>query len=134
MLFHSPDAPAPIRMQGAFVSEAELNRLILFWRSQSAGPAPAPSVETSPVESLAAAGPLKQAPLWDDIQAESEEGVDPLFDEAVKVVRGMRRASISLLQRRMRIGYTRSARLVDLLEERGIIGPAKEGAQARAGA
>ena len=131
MLFHSPDAPAPIRMQGAFVSEAELNRLILFWRSQSAGPAQAPAVEASPAEGPAPAGPLKQAPLWDDPQAEAEEGVDPLFDEAVKVVRGMRRASISLLQRRMRIGYTRSARLVDVLEERGIIGPSKEGAQAR---
>jgi len=131
MLFHSPASPAPIRLQGAFVSEAELNRLILFWRSQSAGPAPAPAVEAAPAEGPAPAGPLKQAPLWDDIQAEAEEGVDPLYDEAVKVVRGMRRASISLLQRRMRIGYTRSARLVDLLEERGIIGPSKEGAQAR---
>jgi S-DNA-T family DNA segregation ATPase FtsK/SpoIIIE len=131
MLFHSPDTPAPIRMQGAFVSEAELNRLILFWRSQSASPAPAPTDEAAPAEGPAPAGPLKQAPLWDDMQAEAEEGVDPLFDEAVKVVRGMRRASISLLQRRMRIGYTRSARLVDMLEERRIIGPAKEGSHAR---
>ncbi len=133
MLFHSPDAPAPIRMQGAFVSEAELNRLILFWRSQSAGPTPAPvpAAEAVPAGGPPLAGPLKQAPLWDDPQAEADEGVDPLFDEAVKVVRGMRRASISLLQRRMRIGYTRSARLVDMLEERRIIGPAKEGSQAR---
>ncbi len=132
MLFHSPDAPAPIRMQGAFVSEAELNRLILFWRSQTASPAPVPAgggaaATASPLPS----GPLKQAPLWDEMEAEGEEGVDELFDEAVKVVRGMRRASISLLQRRLRIGYTRSARLVDQLEERGIIGPAKEGSQAR---
>jgi S-DNA-T family DNA segregation ATPase FtsK/SpoIIIE len=131
MLFHSPDAPAPIRMQGAFVSEAELNRLILFWRSQSAGPLPAPAVEAVPAEGPTPAGPLKQAPLWDDLQAEPDDGVDPLYDEAVKVVRGMRRASISLLQRRMRIGYTRSARLVDLLQERGVIGPSKEGSQAR---
>jgi S-DNA-T family DNA segregation ATPase FtsK/SpoIIIE len=132
MLFHSPDAPAPIRMQGAFVSEAELNRLILFWRSQTAAPAPAaapvPTTGASPVP----AGPLKQAPLWEEMEGEAaEEGVDELFDEAVKVVRGMRRASISLLQRRLRIGYTRSARLVDQLEGRGIIGPAKEGSQAR---
>jgi DNA segregation ATPase FtsK/SpoIIIE, S-DNA-T family len=131
MLFHSPDAPAPIRMQGAFVSEAELNRLILFWRSQTASPAPAPAAGMTAAPSPLPAGPLKQAPLWDEMEAESEEGVDELFDEAVKVVRGMRRASISLLQRRLRIGYTRSARLVDQLEERGIIGPAKEGSQAR---
>ncbi|MCX6070238.1 MAG: DNA translocase FtsK [Chloroflexi bacterium] len=131
MLFHSPDSPAPIRMQGAFVSEAELNRLILFWRSQTVSPAPAPAVGVAAGASPLAAGPLKQAPLWDEMEAEGEEGVDKLFDEAVKVVRGMRRASISLLQRRLRIGYTRSARLVDQLEERGMIGPAKEGSQAR---
>ena len=131
MLFHSPDAPAPIRMQGAFVSEAELNRLILFWRSQTAGPTPAAAVEAVPPEGTAPAGPLKQAPLWDEMESEAEASVDPLFDEAVKVVRGMRRASISLLQRRLRIGYTRSARLVDMLEERGIVGPSKEGSQAR---
>jgi S-DNA-T family DNA segregation ATPase FtsK/SpoIIIE len=131
MLFHSPDSPAPIRMQGAFVSEAELNRLILFWRSQTASPAPAPATGAAAAAGPLPAGPLKQAPLWDEMEAEGEEGVDELFDEAVKVVRGMRRASISLLQRRLRIGYTRSARLVDQLEERGIIGPAKEGSQAR---
>jgi len=131
MLFHSPDSPAPIRMQGAFVSEAELNRLILFWRSQAVGPSTPAPVGGPTAERPAPGVPLKQAPLWDEPEAESEEGVDPLFDEAVKVVRGMRRASISLLQRRLRIGYTRSARLVDMLEERRIIGPAKEGSQAR---
>ena len=131
MLFHSPDAPAPIRMQGAFVSEAELNRLILFWRGQAVGPSTPAPVGGQAAERPMPGVPLKQAPLWDEIEAEAEEGVDPLFDEAVRVVRGMRRASISLLQRRLRIGYTRSARLVDMLEERRIIGPAKEGSQAR---
>jgi S-DNA-T family DNA segregation ATPase FtsK/SpoIIIE len=131
MLFHSPDAPAPIRMQGAFVSEAELNRLILFWRAQAVGPSAPAAVGGPAAGRPAPGGPLKQAPLWDELEAEAEEGVDPLYDEAVRVVRGMRRASISLLQRRLRIGYTRSARLVDMLEERRIIGPAKEGSQAR---
>ncbi len=56
---------------------------------------------------------------------------DPLFDQAVEIVRRMRRASISLLQRRLRIGYTRSARLVDQLEEKGVVGPAQSGSQAR---
>ena len=60
-----------------------------------------------------------------------EEGADVLFDEAVAIVRAMRRASISLLQRRMRIGYTRAARLIDQLEEHGIIGPATGGSQPR---
>ncbi|MBM3120985.1 MAG: DNA translocase FtsK, partial [Chloroflexi bacterium] len=132
MLFHSPDAPAPLRMQGAYVSEAELNRLILHWRSQAVGPSsPAPTAGPASERPSLGGAPLKQAPLWDEMEAEPEDGIDPLYDEAVKVVRGMRRASISLLQRRMRIGYTRSARLVDLLQERGIIGPAKDGSQAR---
>jgi S-DNA-T family DNA segregation ATPase FtsK/SpoIIIE len=130
MLFQSPDAPAPVRMQGAFVSETELTRLILHWRSQ-VSPVPEPVGPGMTAERIPAGTPLKQAPLWDDMEAESEDGVDPIFDEAVEVVRQMRRASISLLQRRLRIGYTRSARLVDMLEERGIIGPAKEGSQAR---
>ena len=59
------------------------------------------------------------------------EGEDDLYEEAIRVVREMRKASITLLQRRLRIGYTRSARLIDLLEEKGIVGPAKSGAQQR---
>jgi len=130
MLFQSPDAAAPVRMQGAYVSEVELNRLILFWRA-------AGGIAETPISLPLGAGlpsgvPLKQAPLWEEMEQDkgSEEG-DPLYPEAVSIVRGMRRASISLLQRRMRIGYTRAARLVDQLEANGIIGPAKEGSQAR---
>ncbi len=130
MLFQSPDSPAPVRMQGAFVSEPELSRLIGFWKdaaTEQLASAPAIASQAPPIPAGAL---LKQAPLWEELAAEDED-LDPLFDEAVSIVRGMRRASISLLQRRMRIGYTRSARLVDQLEERGIIGPAKEGSQAR---
>ena len=68
--------------------------------------------------------------MWEAEQS-ADEDLDPLYDEAVAIVREMRRASISLLQRRLRIGYTRSARIVDHLEERGIIGPAKSGSKAR---
>jgi S-DNA-T family DNA segregation ATPase FtsK/SpoIIIE len=60
-------------------------------------------------------------PLWDDIDA--EENVDPLFDEAVDLARRQGRASISMLQRRLRIGYTRAARLVEAMEAKGIVGP-----------
>ncbi len=129
MLFQSPDASTPIRMQGAFVSEAELARLIRYWKNASlGGEATQPSEissETIPIDAA-----LEQAPLWDE-EAEGDEGLDPLFDEAVQIVREMRRASISLLQRRLRIGYTRSARLVDQLEAKGIIGPAQSGSQPR---
>jgi S-DNA-T family DNA segregation ATPase FtsK/SpoIIIE len=129
MLFQSPDASAPIRMQGAFVSEAELARLIRYWKNSAlGGEATQPSeisAETIPMDAT-----LEQAPLWDE-EAGGEEELDPLFDEAVQIVREMRRASISLLQRRLRIGYTRSARLVDQLEAKGIIGPAQSGSQPR---
>ena len=130
MLFQAPDAPAPIRMQGAYVSEAELGRLVRFWITAGlGGEATQPSrthIEQAPPQGI----PLKQAPLWEE-GAEQDDDLDPVFDEAVEIVREMRRASISLLQRRLRIGYTRAARLVDQLEERGIIGPAQSGSQPR---
>jgi len=128
MLFQAPDAPAPIRMQGAFVSEPELGRLVRFWITAGLG-GEATQPAQAPAEALPS-GPLKQVPLWEDGTA-SDEDLDPVFDEAVQIVREMRRASISLLQRRLRIGYTRSARLVDQLEEQGIIGPAQSGSQPR---
>ncbi|MBM2842238.1 MAG: segregation ATPase FtsK/SpoIIIE, family, partial [Anaerolineales bacterium] len=68
--------------------------------------------------------------LWEE-EGSEDDGTDPLFDEAVEIVRRMHRASISLMQRRLRIGYTRSARLMDQLEEKGIVGPAQTGSQAR---
>jgi len=131
MLFQAPDAAAPVRMQGAFVAEAELARLIRFWRNAALG-----GDETAPhaagqAEMIPAGVPLKQAAMWADIESETAEDADDLFDEAVDIVRQMRRASISLLQRRLRIGYTRAARLVDQLEEQGIIGPAAQGSQPR---
>jgi S-DNA-T family DNA segregation ATPase FtsK/SpoIIIE len=129
MLFQSPDASAPVRMQGAYVSEVELTRLIMHWKGQAAPVAERPPARTEIAEPLPEGEPLKQAPLWEDMASDNDG--DPLYEEAVKTVREMRRASTSLLQRRMRIGYTRAARLMDRLEENGIIGPAKEGAQAR---
>jgi S-DNA-T family DNA segregation ATPase FtsK/SpoIIIE len=73
--------------------------------------------------------------LWSDLQSTLEnppaDGEDDLLNDAIQVVRELRKASISLLQRRLRIGYTRAARLIDILEEKGIIGPAQSGAQPR---
>lgn len=61
----------------------------------------------------------------------SGDGQDELLNEAIQAVREMKKASISLLQRRLRIGYTRAARLIDIMEEKGIVGPAQSGAQPR---
>jgi S-DNA-T family DNA segregation ATPase FtsK/SpoIIIE len=115
-------------MQGAFVSEVELARLLQHWKGQAVER----GVVTPPLAPTTITGgiPMKQGALWEE-EGSEEDGVDPLFDEAVEIVRRMRRASISLLQRRLRIGYTRSARLMDQLEERGIVGPAQTGSQAR---
>jgi S-DNA-T family DNA segregation ATPase FtsK/SpoIIIE len=130
MLFQAPDAAAPLRMQGAFVAEAELARLIRYWKEAALGSEETASRIALPA-GIPAGVPLKQAALWEDMESEAPEDADELFDEAVTVVRQMRRASISLLQRRLRIGYTRAARLVDQLEEQGIIGPSTPGSQPR---
>ncbi len=130
MLFQSPDASTPIRMQGAFVSEPELNRLIRYWNNAALGGEITQPITAMPEEILPTGAPLKQVPLWEEVEAE-EELEDELYDEAVGVVRNMRRASISLLQRRLRIGYTRAARLIDVMEENGIVGPATGGSKPR---
>jgi S-DNA-T family DNA segregation ATPase FtsK/SpoIIIE len=124
MLYQAPDAPSPVRMQGSFVSEGELSRIVGYWKRAQLGDAEAQ------MEAIPRGAPLQQAPLWEEVTEAAPER-DELFDEAVTIVRQMRRGSISLLQRRLRIGYTRSARLVDQLEEAGIVGPAKSGSAPR---
>jgi S-DNA-T family DNA segregation ATPase FtsK/SpoIIIE len=140
MLFQSPDAATPLRMQGAYVSDHELQRLVRYWkgaRGFEQDPAAAAGTGGSEARPYAPAAPtpLQQRPLWDPSQigeAEAQpEGEDELLEEAIKAVREMKKASISLLQRRLRIGYTRAARLIDVLEEKGIIGPAEPGAKPR---
>jgi S-DNA-T family DNA segregation ATPase FtsK/SpoIIIE len=124
-----------VRLQGVNVTEYELLRLVQYWRGQ-AGFAPPTSVATAagghpdaPPPSL----PLKQMPLWEteEVDLEPEEDLDPLYDEAVDLVRRQGRASISMLQRRLRIGYTRAARLIETMEEKSIVSEQQPGAQTR---
>jgi S-DNA-T family DNA segregation ATPase FtsK/SpoIIIE len=129
MLFQAPDSPAPVRLQGTFVSDMEIQHLVSFWQAQ-AGAAPASSTASGGgVDTLPAGLPLKQIPLWEEMQA--EENADPLLNEAVDLSRRQGRASISMLQRRLRIGYTRAARLIETMEEKGIIGAADPGSGSR---
>jgi S-DNA-T family DNA segregation ATPase FtsK/SpoIIIE len=135
MLFQAPDAAAPVRLQGVFVSENELLRLVQYWRGIAGYSAPT-SVATAAggyPDALPRNIPLKQIPLWEmeEVDLEPQEELDPLFDEALDLIRRQGRASISMLQRRLRIGYTRSARLIETMEEKGIIGPPQPGAQTR---
>jgi S-DNA-T family DNA segregation ATPase FtsK/SpoIIIE len=131
MLFHAPDAAAPIRLQGVFVSDPEIQRVVDFWRQQAYEmrdvnlhtPTATPVNMDMPVNA-----PLKQSALFSD---ETGGSGDPILPEAIKIVRAEGKASISMLQRKLRIGYTRAARVVDQLEEQGIIGPAQATSQVR---
>lgn len=148
MLFLPPDSSKLARLQGVFVSDREIQRLVEFWRRQR--PSPPAEVMEAPEDDAKEAKPTveetppedqepqawEQRPLWEDLLEEMREeqkqaGRDPLFDEAVRVVREANRASISLLQRRLRIGYARAGRLIDELEEAGIIGPDPGGGRSR---
>jgi len=120
MLFLAPDAPTPLRLQGAFVSDEELRRLVQYWKGQARP------------EAIPAGKPVQQ-PLWEEL-AEKElkvEYEDELLPEVIDIVLSENRASISLLQRKLHIGYTRGARIMDILERHGVVGPQSPGGQAR---
>jgi S-DNA-T family DNA segregation ATPase FtsK/SpoIIIE len=155
MLFMSGDSPAPVRLQGVYVSDTEINNITRYWRAQmtdedlAAKPITALVLDNSVVEAPRAINPnadrsQAQQAFWDREKASAstvsstgigEEDIDPhddeLYEEAVEMVRRLNRASVSLLQRRLRIGYTRAARLIDLMEEEGIIGPATDNSKPR---
>ncbi len=131
MLFQSPDSAAPIRLQGVYVSDSEIEKLVRYWRflaAQIKDPLPRSSTSGEPDAKLPSI-PLKQKEMWEDMEEKQER--DPLWDEAVQMVRDEDRASISMLQRRLRIGYTRAARLIEAMAAEGIVGPAQDGPQAR---
>ncbi len=113
MLFMNPEVGNPIRAQGVMVTDMEIERIIDYW--QKHGSTPADSV-----------------PPWEKLLTEPDENEDEnLLAEAISVVRGGGRASASLLQRRLRIGYPRAARLLDQLEAAGVVGPSQGGGKER---
>lgn len=127
MLFQAPDAPSPARLQGVFVSDPEIQKVVDFWKGQKAQLTPHAPLSAS-VGGLPENIPLKQKALWEEMESSED---DPLLSDAVDLVRREGRASVSMLQRRMRIGYTRAARLVDVMEERGIVAPPEVNSQVR---
>jgi len=118
MLFQPSDAPKPIRLQGVFVPDQEIEAVVNHWRSQGL-----PDYRHEVVESVPGANGGLGATA-------DQSDRDRLFDEAVAVVQEHDRASASLLQRRLRIGYARAARIIDQLEASGYIG-AFDGSNAR---
>ena len=118
MLFQPSDAPKPIRLQGVFVSDQEIEGVVNHWRAQGLPDYQLQIVESAPSTGGGSAGTA------------DDSDRDRLFDEAVAVIQEHDRASASLLQRRLRIGYARAARIVDQLEASGYIG-AFDGSNAR---
>jgi S-DNA-T family DNA segregation ATPase FtsK/SpoIIIE len=113
MLFLAPGQAEPVRIHGAFISSDETTRLVEFLNEQQ--------VEIKKIESMTEEEVKKRALVSD---------ADPLFKEAAEVVIRHKQGSVSLLQRRLGIGYQRAARLIDLLETKGIVGP-YDGSKAR---
>jgi S-DNA-T family DNA segregation ATPase FtsK/SpoIIIE len=114
MLYMPPETSGPLRLQGVMVSDPEVERVITFWQKAF-----------SQQES--------ESPPWEELIAQEEilADRDNLIEQAIDIVRRSQRASASMLQRRLRIGYPRAARLVDELEELGVIGPAVGGGRER---
>lgn len=161
MLYLSGDSPAPLRLQGVFVSDMEIQNVVRFWRTQavenpdvtrpavifsSSAPSPIPEGGMSratakqsgmwteqgkhPTQAPARNGGDMFDDDYDEPDEDDDEGGDvddDLYERAVDLVRRLEKASVSLLQRRLRIGYTRAARLIDVMEERGVVGKAKDG-------
>ena len=124
MLYLSPDSSKPRRIQGAYISENEIDRLV-EWINKSSQ-----ALETNGLAD-ALEGFIAESSSQEQINLETlEEEEDNLYPEAYEVVVKAGKASASLLQRRLRIGYARAARLLDLLEARGVIGKG-EGAKPR---
>jgi S-DNA-T family DNA segregation ATPase FtsK/SpoIIIE len=129
MLFQAPDAPAPKRLQGVFVSNDEIQRLVQFWIDQKAAlMAVDPLAAEKMPEKVYPSATLTQTPLFDKAPEPDE---DPMLNKAIDLVRQEERASISMLQRKLGIGYTRAARLVDRMEDKGIIGESDSGSGVR---
>jgi len=119
MLYLAPDSSKPRRIQSAYVSEEEVNKLVEFIVKQSG----VEKEENGLSEDLQ--GFIEGTPPSGGIDFEGVDGEeeDELYSDAYDVVVKAKKASASLLQRRLRIGYARAARLLDILEEKGIVGP-----------
>ena len=118
MLYLPRDAARPLRAQGAFISDTEIDRLINHWQTTPRGWVP--DVDLRPVSENED----------DDDEPDASPSTDALFDKAVELARTQKKLSTSLLQRRLRIGYPRAARLMDELEECGVVS-ASDGAKSR---
>jgi len=115
MLYMAPDSSSLVRLQGCFVSDEEIARVVAFWQRE-----------------VGLSAQQEVIPWESEVERGAEvKGYDPLFEEAKALVMRHERASASFLQRRLGIGYPRAARLIEQLEETGIVGPMEAGGLSR---
>lgn len=117
MLYLPPDLAKPVRIQGCYVSDKEINNLIDCLKTQKVT-----DYDEQILNQPVSGGhpTAKNAPSTGEMLEEK----DPMFDDAVKLVQDLGKASSSLMQRRLKLGYARAARVLDQLEQAGIVGPA----------
>ena len=114
MLYQPIDAPRAVRLQGVLVTDVEIDEVARHWRQQG-GPQYRPEITAPKRDGRGGGRPGEDG---------EEDDADQLLQQAVDIVRRSDKASASLLQRRLRIGYARAARILDQMEDRGIVGPA----------
>jgi len=112
MLYLPLDAPTgkPVRIQGAYIGERDITAVVNFWKQQAK-----PEFAPAAMESIGS--------THLDTSKEGGDADDPMFEKTLEFVLATKHASASMLQRKFKLGYTRAARLIDMMEERGYVGP-----------
>jgi len=127
MLFISAQTPKPKRIQGAYCSDKEMRKIVEHIEGQDQHKA---EMDEALMQELSRNDNPEGATNFYGSGDQGGSSGEPLLEDARKVVLESKKASASLLQRRLRVGYARAARLIDLLEERGVVGP-QDGAKPR---
>jgi S-DNA-T family DNA segregation ATPase FtsK/SpoIIIE len=123
MLFMPTDAAKPIRIQGVYVSDAEVERLVEFWKDERFSELTPETADDLLEQALA-----EQNGGEADIEVDFD---DPVVDRARELTLQHQRVSPSLLQRRLKVGHLKASRIIDILEEEGLVGPREEGESRR---
>jgi len=124
MLYLAADAGAPRRLQGCYVSDAEVRAVVQYWKDY---------IESSPKDAKSDVPVVTTSAPWERALTRLEflSEKDPMLEEAIELVVNEQEASASMIQRKLNLGYPRAARLVDLLEEIGVIGESMDGGRTR---
>ncbi len=115
MLYMAPGTGVPMRVHGAFVDDHEVHNVVNAWKAQRT-----PDYVEDILNSTATSNDV---PMLTGLDEDSDNESDPLYDQAVQIVIDTRRASISGIQRRLKIGYNRAARLIETMEAAGLVSP-----------